>query len=180
MTHPRTDIRNAIVTALMNKTDANANVYASRVIPLEQIALPNISVYCNKETVGVFNESPKVLRRDLSVSVEISAQANENIDSTLDAMALQVEHELMQDHTLGDTCSEITLSDVSITLTKDAEIITGSCVLTYDVTYLTLSVADETEANHVNELLSINAKWLQPEEQGEAQLAEDSIEFEEG
>lgn len=175
-THPRENIRAAVVTALKDNTDVGSKVYPSRVIPVAQDELPLILVYANSEAIEIYQESPREYERVLSLSVEMCADADENLDNELDALALQVEHRLMQDHTLGELCRDVVLKGCELTVSADGDTPIGSCVLTYEITYYTMAVADSIEPA-VSDLKTIHAGWNQPDHAPGDLDAEDEIKF---
>lgn len=179
MTHPRHNIRAAVVLRLTGKTAAESRVFPSRVRPVDAAQLPCILVYAGSEAVTVYQESPHEYERRLTVQVEAQAKADEGLDAAMDAIAEDVEHELMQDHTLGGLCRDVELTASEITIKDDGDTLIGSCVLTYEVTYHTYAVADSEEPD-VSDLKKIHAGWDQPDHVPGELDAEDEIDFEEG
>lgn len=175
--HPRQAIRAKIVALIKGKTIAGNSVYASQIRPVGQDELPRIHVYANKENIGVYQESPREYERTLTISVEIQAKADENLDNTLDGLAEQVEKLLHQDHTLGELCRDVVLTDAELNITAEGETLIGACILTYVVTYYTYAVADMTEENEFNDLKKMNIKWDQPDHPPGEIDAEDEINF---
>lgn len=145
MSAQRKRIRQAIVAALLNKTDAGANVFASRARKVFAHELPAILVYAREESAEVFNDSPRELRRVLSVGIEIAAAANDALDDTLDDIAEQVEATLRENQTLGGIVSDLVLTRAEIQFSGDGEKVHGACVLTYDATYYTYDVASGSD-----------------------------------
>jgi len=178
MTHPRHNIRAAVVSLLTGKTAAEARVFPSRVRAVDASELPCILVYAGSEAVTVFQGSPHEYERRLTVQVEIQARADEGLDAAMDAIAEDVEHKLMQDHTLGGLCRDVELIASEITIKDDGDTLIGSCVLTYEVTYHTYAVADSEEPD-VSDLKKIHAGWDQPDHAPGELDAEDEITFEE-
>lgn len=162
MNHPRKDIRDAVVALLTGATSAGSRVYPSRFAPVSESELPCLLVYTLSEDVEISSESPREYGRSLKLIVDIRAAAAASLDNTFDALALQVESAMMQDFTLGDRVNDIILqnTEISVSVEGDAEI--GSCALTYLLPYFTLAVTSPTEANHVNDLKTINTKFDQP------------------
>jgi len=112
--HPRKQIRDKIVTLLIGKTDAAANVFPSRVRPIEEESLPTLQVYANSESVSIWQEAPREYERKLSLSIQITAKANDSLEDTLDHIAEQVEDLLRQDHTLGELCRDVILTGTEL------------------------------------------------------------------
>lgn len=138
----RKAIRYAIANVLKDNTDAGANVFASRTRKIPASALPAILVYTREEASELFNESPRELRRVLSVGIEIAARADDALDDVLDDIAQQVEDILSENQTLGDVASDVLLTRTEIQLTSDGDNQHGACILAYDVTYYTMDVSD--------------------------------------
>lgn len=145
MTSIRKAIRKNIATALMNNTDAEANVFASRTRKISAKSLPAILVYTREETAEVFNESPRELKRVVSVAIEIAARADEDLDDQLDDIAQQVEDIMSEQQTLEDVASDVLLTRTEIQLTADGDNQHGACILTYDVTYYEEDVSQGVE-----------------------------------
>src|SRR5262249_8060575 len=135
--HPRKQIRDKVVSLLIGKTDASSNVFPSRVRPIEEPILPTIQVYANSETSEIWQEAPREYERKLSLSVQITAKADDSLEDVLDQIALQVEDALRQDHTLGESCRDVVLTGTELTLNQNGNTLIGSCVITYDILYYT-------------------------------------------
>lgn len=145
MTSKRKSIRHAIAAALTGNTSAGANVFASRTRSIPASKLPAILVYTSSETAEVFNQSPRELRRTLSVGIEIAARADDDLDDALDDIAEQVERVMSEHQTLSGTASDVLLTGTEITLTKDGDNQHGAAILTYEVTYYTVDVSEGIE-----------------------------------
>lgn len=147
MTTTRKTIRQKVATALTGNTAAGANVFASRTRPVRGDQLPAILVYSREESVEVFRESPRELRRELSLGIEIAATADDDLDDALDDLAQQVERIMSEQQTFrdpvtgDDTISDATLERVEIQLVGEGQNQHGSCVLTYNVVYYTDDVS---------------------------------------
>lgn len=160
--HQRKLIRDKIVSLLVDKTDAGANVFPSRKRPVEEQILPTIQVYANSESVEIWQEAPREYERRLSISVEITAKENDDLDVTLDTIAEDVEAQLTQDHTLGELCRDIILTGTDITINDNGDTLIGSCKITYDVLYYTLAVADMIEENGFGPFEKVDIKTKMP------------------
>lgn len=158
MTHPRTQIRNAVVARLGQnitpapaqgqqpgaptyRTVAGPRVYSGRLMPIEEPELPAIVVH-TREPEEITSRSTSgwngFEQRRCIVSVVCIAQSFDDIDADLDTMAGQVEAALQSwiipgfessDPFLLDTKSEDPEFDGSLT--------TGASTLRYVVTYRT-------------------------------------------
>ncbi len=162
MTHPRKEIRDKIVSLLVGKTDASSNIFPSRVHPVEEQTLPSIQVYANSEGSEIWQEAPREYERKLSLSIQITAKADDALEDVLDQIAIQVEDVLRQDHTLGELCRDVILTGTELTLNQNGDNLIGSCNVTYDVLYYTLAVADMIPENGYNDLNTMDIKYRQP------------------
>lgn len=119
MAHARQQIRDQLVTTLTGLTTTGANVNNSRVY--DHAILPCLSVYTLSEEVGdeVYNKQ----MRELSVMVEVRAQATENLENTLDTISAEVESAIFYngDTTLNGTCKDFEIEGSEVELSGDAE-----------------------------------------------------------
>jgi len=136
------------VGAASYPTDCGARVFPTRVEPLLTKTLPAIAVYTVEEPVDLKDSSswndpdnPGILKRKLSVAVEIVA-AGERSDDSLDALALQVEAVMDADPTLGETVEYLILSSTEIAYFDKGDRLIGSGLLIYEVTYRTKSITE--------------------------------------
>ena len=158
MTHPRTQIRNAVVARLGQnltpppaqgqqpapatyRTAAGSRVYSGRLMPIEEPELPAIVVHTREpeeiqdRSVSFWNGFE---RRRCIVSVICIAQSFDDIDEDLDSMADQVEA-AMQSWTIpGFESSDALLLDTrSDDPDFDGGLTAGATTLRYVVTYQT-------------------------------------------
>jgi hypothetical protein len=103
MAHQRKTIRDQVVTTLTGLTTTGSNVFNSRVYPNEQSKLPLLNVYTLSEASEL--DATGGLLRTIDLAVEGFAQANSNIENTMDTIAKEVEEALGADHTLNGTCT---------------------------------------------------------------------------
>ena len=119
MAHARQQIRDQLVTTLTGLTTTGANVNNSRVY--DHAILPCLSVYTLSEEVGdeVYNKQ----MRELSVMVEVRAQATENLEDTLDTISAEVESAIFYngDITLNGKCKDFEIEGSETELSGDAE-----------------------------------------------------------
>lgn len=181
--HQRKLIRDKIVELLTGATSVGEKVYSSQARPLTEAGLPCILVYANSEPVEIFQESPRQYKRNLSISIEIVAKANETLENDLDAIAASVESKLMQDYTLGDLAADLILTGTELTITPNGDTLIGSCVLTYLVPWYSYAVSDQTEENNFTNFGGADVEWQRPEtkEVASGQLdAEDTLDLPSG
>lgn len=135
MSSKRKAIREAFVDLLTNETDAEDRVYSNRVRPIWRSKLPAILVFSRNEPASIFAESPREMQRELTLSVEIMADANDSLDNSLDVIAEQVETLLDVDHTLGELCHDVVLESTEMVINRDGDTLYGSCILNYKIIY---------------------------------------------
>lgn len=136
MTHIRTQIRDAVAARVTGLPTTGANVFKSRVYPIQPTELPGILVYSLSErseaqTMG----HPRLMFRFAEIAVEILASANDDLDDILDQATLEVEKALSTDTNLGGVCKRFQLTGSLITLKGEAESPIGSARLTYEGAY---------------------------------------------
>jgi hypothetical protein len=140
--HERQAIREAVVSQLVGiapafRTDARDRVFKSRQSPLRSSELPAINVYTETESNRPGSEStaPRELVRTVVVAIEAWVQATENVDDTLDAIALQIETAMDLDLELSSTAFQSVLTSTEIGITTNSERPMGCVHLEYAVTY---------------------------------------------
>ena len=133
--HPRQAIRETLCARLKNKTIAADRVFTQRQTPLFESELPCLLIYTEAENVERFLQSPRELKRKLSVILEGIVQARDNIDDTLDHFAAQIEKILHRNPTLDDHVSDSQLTQTTIHVNAQGNQLTGSIVLTYEFIY---------------------------------------------
>ena len=82
MAHVRTQIRDAVVTALTGLSQTGDNVFASHKFPMSNNRLPGICIYTGNETsepISITSSGTK-LQKILDVSVEVYLKENNDID----------------------------------------------------------------------------------------------------
>lgn len=136
MPHARSQIRDAVVTAVTGLTTTGSNVFASRVYP--HATLPSLAVYTVAESVqdeeGTLGTKQ---HRALEVIVEARAKAAAaaTLDDTLDTIAAEVEAALVADRTLGGLAKWTEYQEAEIELDAEAEQPVGLARLTFAVIY---------------------------------------------
>lgn len=104
MAHPRQAIRDAFAALLVAaNTAAGNNVFANRQRPFRLAELPGLALYTTEEEIDgdSRNSSPTVLRRILSLNVEVGVKAINNPDDEMDALCQEVENVAALNETLG-------------------------------------------------------------------------------
>ena len=144
MAHIRQQIRDRVIADVTGLATTGSNVHDTRLYNFTQGNLPALVVYTQNETSEISTISPTVtLDRELEVIIECYAEANQNIENTLDTIASEVENSLGSDLTLNNLCITQFLSSTDIDFTSEGEKPLGICKLTYNVRYMN-SVTNST------------------------------------
>lgn len=100
MTHVRASIRSAIVSALTGLTTTGARVFNSRAYPVTEAELPCLVIGTGDEVVEPENMGWRpALKREMAIEVAAVAQAVAGVETTLDAIAEEVEIALWSSQT---------------------------------------------------------------------------------
>lgn len=134
--HKRQQIREALQTMLLNNTDAGANVYANRVSAFWRDELPSISIFTREEQSTPRDVSGRQNIRTLTVSMETRAEANEDLDDTLDTIANQIENIISADQSLTGQALGAQMTGTTMEFEVQGEKQLGLLTLTYTVTYI--------------------------------------------
>lgn len=140
MTHPRTQIRAAIVAHLVDATAAEERVFAGRLMPIEEPELPAIVVH-TRDTEENRSRSTSRLngfeQRRCIVTVVCIAQSFDDIDTDLDTMAGQVEDALQSFEIPGLESAELSYLDTrSDDPEFDGALTTGATLVRYECLYM--------------------------------------------
>jgi hypothetical protein len=134
--HKRTEIRHYIISAITNTATLGANVFGSRVYPLEQAALPSACVY----TVGEESERRTIggssFYRDLAIRIDVYVSGSD-IDDLFDQVAEEIEAVMEADRTFGGHVIESTLNSTEISFSDDGDRPNGLMSLNYECLYIT-------------------------------------------
>ena len=146
--HVRQQIREAVVVLVTSLTTTGANVFDSRIRPLEQSKLPCLLVYAQNEEVEYLTMTLGTRRQDrrLEIIVEGVAQDLTQIEDTLDTIAKEVETAIAGDVTLGGLAKETRLEDTELSIDGQCEKPLGRVQMTFTVDYQTLENAPTSSA----------------------------------
>ena len=120
--HVRKQIRAAAATALTGLTTTGANVFPSRVYPMQDADLPGLRIYTNDEQIE--NEelgAGRTRERSLDLVVEACVKAATGYDDTADQIQKEVEIALDGDNTLGGLAKYIEPRQVQNALAGEGE-----------------------------------------------------------
>lgn len=113
MSHVRTQLRDAIATALSGLPSLGTNVFKSRLYNLADGQIPAACVYFMKEDIENISPArvqPSLQRRDIRTAIVIAVKADDGeVEDTLDAVALEVEDKLFEDPTFNRLAVESSL-----------------------------------------------------------------------
>jgi hypothetical protein len=146
MSHPRTAIRDALVDRLKTKvddiflTDAEDKIYGSRSKPLFDQFLPAILVYARNENVieeRFTTDGFGATKRGLDIAFEAVVLGNEEVDTTLDKIAGQIEDAFDGWEMPTRKADVLKLKSTEIDVSIDGSKIYGAIRLTYNITYYT-------------------------------------------
>ena len=132
-------------TTLTGLTTTGANVFQSRIRPVEAASLPCLLVHSRSETVeGASIHSPRPLNRTVTIEVAAVARATADLDDTLDGICKEVEIALAAvPSALRTLCEDIVLQSTDIELSDDAEKPVGVARMSYQVNYFTMDNAPD-------------------------------------
>ena len=113
MSHVRQQIREQVVTLCTGLTTTGSRVYDTRLYNLDADDLPGLVIYTQNESSTKSTLSPSTYERELDVLIEGYAQANNDIEDTLDTISKEVEDAIGADPLLNGKAvdSELTSSD---------------------------------------------------------------------
>ncbi len=146
MNHPRTAIRDALVDRLKTKvddaflTDAEDKIYGSRSKPLFDQFLPAILVYARNENIleeRYTTDGHGATKRELEIAFEAVVLGDEEVDTTLDKIAKQIEDAFDGWEMPTRKADVLKLKSTEIDISIDGSKIYGAIRLTYNITYYT-------------------------------------------
>lgn len=137
MSNPkRHQIREALRIMLDGQTEAGAKVYSNRVSSFWRGELPSVSIFMRDEEATPREMAAKTYVRKGNISVEIHAEAKEDLDLELDKIADQVEAVIQGDQSLTGTVLGSVLTGTEIELSDQATTPIGVLTLNYQITYI--------------------------------------------
>ena len=138
MAHLRQSIRERVAADVTSLVTTGANVFQSRIFPVEDSKLPCLLVYTTSEESEVTEmASPRPITRMLNVVVQGVVGAAQP-DDTLDLISKEVEVALAGDVSINSLASNSFLSSTEIEFNADGAKPIGTVVLNYSVEYRNL------------------------------------------
>ena len=138
MAHLRQSIRERVAADVTSLVTTGANVFQSRIFPVEDSQLPCLLVYTTSEDSEVTEmASPRPMTRILNVVVQGVVGAAQP-DDTLDLISKEVEVALAGDVSINSLANNSFLSSTEIDFNADGAKPIGTVVLNYSVEYRNL------------------------------------------
>lgn len=138
--HVRTQIRQAVVTRLTGLPLTGANVFASRVYPIDETQLPALLV--NTDSEEIEPNAQGVLLRSLELTVRvISRKSGAGLDDELDTIAEDVEEALASAPLPGVPTQQIVLAGLAVEFDAEGDAPHGRLVMSYRFDYFTTTAA---------------------------------------
>ena len=146
MSHVRQQIREAFGTACTSLTTTGANVFQSRIYPMEKAKLPGLCIYSLAETSDDFETggASRLITRSLTMRVEGYADDNTNLDDKLDTISAEVETAVAGSSTIDNLIIDLKLVSTEIRFEGETSSGAGAVILEYAVIYMTAFNAPET------------------------------------
>lgn len=135
--HVRKQLREAVATVLTGLTTTATRVFQSRAYPVRAAELPCLLVYIDNETAEESTIDGGTDERRMVVRVEGLAQANADLDDTLDLIAKEVETALGTAVSIASTTTLVGYTGAEIEIRDDLEKPTGSIVLSFEASLFT-------------------------------------------
>ena len=144
MAHLRQAIRERVAADVTSLVTTGANVFQSRIFPVEDSKLPCLLVYTTSEESEVTEmASPRPMTRILNVVVQGVVGAAQP-DDTLDLISKEVEVAMAADVKINDLANNSFLSSTEIEIFSEGVKPIGTVMLNYSVEYRNLDNAPET------------------------------------
>ena len=138
MAHLRQSIRERVAADVTSLVTTGANVFQSRVYPVEDSSLPCLLVYTTSEESEVTEiASPRPMTRILNVVVQGVVGAAQP-DDTLDLISKEVEVAMAADVKINDLANNSFLSSTEIEIFSEGVKPIGTVMLNYSVEYRNL------------------------------------------
>ena len=137
--HLRRQIRDAMVTALTGLATTGANVFGSRVYPLQDANLPALRVSTPAEEINILSMGyDRLMERTLTVTVDACVKAVSGYENSVDQIVKEVEVVLGAgaNLTLGALCKHVTLRSINTELAGDAEKPIAVATMNFEVLYV--------------------------------------------
>lgn len=140
MTHARTQIRNAVTTALTGLNTTGSNVYESHVYPIGEDQLPGLTIYTVNESSELMarSSSGTKMKRVLDLAVTAYVKEKTGYDETVDTIMVEVEEALQGNSAIQNLVKFIFPRELSIDFSGDGDIPVAIAAQTFSLEYHTL------------------------------------------
>ncbi|WP_163371075.1 hypothetical protein [Endozoicomonas acroporae] len=153
--HAREAIRQAAVSLIQNRTEADARVFGNRRPFLNCGRFPCIRISTPLERVKqVLAENPLVLRRELTLRIEIKTRSSNTSQDQLDIISRTIEGLLSEDEELQHGCA-ITFDTAEPSSASIGRHCFDTLVLEFRCEYDT----EAPEPQHIDRLITVHADW---------------------
>lgn len=133
--HIRQQLREAVALAVTGLTTTGVNVHQARIDDLQPSELPALLVSTRTESSELTSASaPMIYQSVVDVLIEGVAAADEDLDDTLDEIALEVEVELADSVTVSGKGVLLLYQGCDINFDGASELAVGSIALRYSAT----------------------------------------------
>lgn len=138
MAHLRTQIRNAVKTALTGLATTGANVYASRVWPVRAGIMPGLLIYTPAEAkeVATMGGADRTIERTTDLYVEAYIEATSALEDTIDQIELEVEEALAGSAAVDALVHDLAPVSMQSQLSGEGEKQNAVCRMQFSVKYL--------------------------------------------
>ena len=139
--HIRQQIREQVGSTLTGLTTTGANVFQTRVYPLENTNLPALVIYTKSETSEpLVISANRIMSRELQLIIEVYVKQTSNFDDEVDKICKEVEIALSADTTINGLAKDSFIQSTEIEYNTE-----GEKPLSYGIlTFLTNYYVDET------------------------------------
>lgn len=146
MAHLRTQIRNALVALLTDLPTTADRVFPGQIYPLGPEQLPALLVHVDDEEIEALTiHGPAQLSRTVTIRVECVTQLSEGLEDEMDEMALEVEHAVASDASLGGLLNSVLVPNgIETERSGDGDAPMGRLTVRYLAEYLVSNDAVDT------------------------------------
>lgn len=148
MSHARTQIRNAIVSALSNLTTTGSNVFVGKVSAFADSQLPGLNIMTLEEELDTESSGGShsgADARQLRVEIQIKAKQEDGLLAALDGIEVEIHDAIMTDDSLGGKVKRMKLVGSRVELDEEEKNI-GTLISTWGCYYLHVAGDLETLA----------------------------------
>lgn len=137
--HIRKQIRTAAVAALTGLATTGANVFSSRVYPLQDAELPALRISNPAEAIepASMGGANRYLERSLTLEVQACVKQVTGYEDVVDQIAKEVEVALANNNTLGNLAKWIVPRGIETELTGEGDKPISVATLRFEVLYYT-------------------------------------------